>query len=355
MKYTSSEGWSIDSANWAVNTLIRMYKRGEIDYNSKVQRDFVWTKKTSSKYIQSLFWGMLGYNIPQLYSKKGNIYYSIDGQQRSLTLIKYVNNEYPLVGLGNCTVNVDGVEHKINGKFFKQLDERLQEIFMDFQLNISLLENATESVEAEFFERANSGVRVSSKDVAFSKSVSKDEILELANHEIFIPMFPKQADKTTQRKEVVIKTYIAINETVPDYSDNHYKKVTSETLFEEDDITAIKSVYDKVLSAYKIILIQNPEIAKTIMRKTHFLSYIAFVERFEDPDQFAKWLMLFYKEPPEEYKVAATQQTTSLRHIKARVEVVKESVDKFLSNKNTEKYGLTRSAEYFKRKLDKDD
>lgn len=331
MKYTSPEGWSVDSAHWAVNTLVRMYKRGELEYNSKVQRDFIWSKKNSSKYIQSLFWGMLEYNIPQLYSKKGNIYYSIDGQQRSLTLIKYANNEYPLVGLGDTVVNVDGVNHKINGKFFRQLDERLQEMFMDFQLNVTILENASESVEAEFFERANSGVHVSSKDVAFSKSVSKDEILELANHEIFTPMFPKQADKTTQRKEIVIKTYIAINETVPDYSDSHYKKVTSETLFKEDDISVIESVYNKVLSAYKIILIKDSEIAKIIMRKTHFLSYISFVERFENPDQFVKWLMLFYKNPPEEYKVAATQQTTSLRHIRARVEIVEKSVDKFLS------------------------
>lgn len=330
MKHTSPEGWSIDSASWAVNTLIRMYKRGEIDFDSKVQRDFVWTKKTSSKYIQSLLWGMLVYNMPHLYSKHGNVFYSIDGQQRALTLIKYVNNEFPLVGLEKYPVNIDGKIHKINGKYYKQLEPRLQEIILDFQINVAILEDAPESVEAEFFERANSGVYVSRKDVSFSKSNSKDEILELAEHEIFKPMFPNQKDKLTPRKEIIVKTYITMNETVPDYSQKHYDKVMTETQFDEEDVSAIKFAYDKILSAYKMILIQDKDIAEMMLKKTHLLSYISFVDKFETPEKLAKWLMDFYTNMPEEYQGAATQQTTSLRHIRARTEAVKKSVEKFL-------------------------
>ena len=330
MKHTSPEGWSIDSASWAVNTLIRMYNRGEIDFDSKVQRDFVWTKKTSSKYIQSLLWGMLVYNMPHLYSKHGNVYFSIDGQQRALTLIKYVNNEFALVGLENYPVNINGTIYKINGKYFKQLDPRLQEIILDFQINVAILEDAPESVEAEFFERANSGVYVSRKDVSFSKSNSKDEILELAEHEIFKPMFPNKKDKLTPRKEIIVKTYITINETVPDYSQKHYDKIMEESSIGKDDVETIRSVYDKILSAYKFVLIQDKDVAEMMLKKTHFLSYISFTDKFETPEQLAKWLMLFYKEMPEKYATASKQQTTSLRHIRARAEAVKASIDEFL-------------------------
>ncbi len=333
MKHTSPEGWSIDSASWAVNTLIRMYKRGEIDFDSKVQRDFIWTKKTSSKYIQSLLWGMLVYNMPHLYSKHGNVYFSIDGQQRALTLIKYVNNEFALVGLENYPVNIDGEIHKINGKRFKDLQPRLQEIILDFQINVAILEDAPESVEAEFFERANSGVYVSRKDVSFSKSNSKDEILELAKHEIFTPMFPNQKDKLTPRKEIIVKTYIAVNETVPDYSQKHYDKVMTETEFDEDDILKLKSVYDKILSAYKIVLIQDKDIADMVLKRTHLLSYISFVDKFENSAQLAKWFLDFYKDVPEEYHGATVKQTTNLRNIKVRSEIVGKSIEDFFERR----------------------
>ncbi len=121
-----------------------------------------------------------------------------------------------------------------------------------------------------------------------------------------------------------------MNETIPDYSQKHYDKVMTETQFDEEDVSVIKSAYDKILSAYKIILIQDKDIAEVILKKTHLLSYISFADKFETPEKLAKWLMEFYSDMPEEYQGASTQQTTSLRHIRARTEAVRKSVEKFL-------------------------
>jgi len=305
-----------------------MYKRGEIDFNSKVQRDFVWTKKISSKYIQSLLWGMLVYNIPHLYSKHENIYFSIDGQQRALTLIKYVNNEFALVGLENFPVIIDGVSHNINRMKFNNLPPKMQERILDYQIPVTVLENATDQVEAEFFQRANSGVVVSRKDVFFAKSTSKDVILELCQHPIFDVIFPKRKNQMSPRKEIVIKTYIALNEIVADYSQKHYAEIVSMD-FDEEDVEVIKTAYDKVLAAYKYVLINNSSIATMMLKKTHLLAYIGYIDMFLDEKSCAEWVLKFYGDMPSEYVEACSNGTAKAKNVAVRTDIVGKSIRNF--------------------------
>ena len=91
------------------------------------------------------------------------------------------------------------------------------------------------------------------------------------------------------------------------------------------------SVYDKVFEAYKNVLIKDKEVSNMIMKKTHFLTYVAFVEQFESVDKLAEWLILFYGNMPTEYAEASKQQTTSNKNTTTRINIVKESVEKFLN------------------------
>ena len=93
----------------------------------------------------------------------------------------------------------------------------------------------------------------------------------------------------------------------------------------------IMSVYDKVFEAYKNVLIKDKEVSNMIMKKTHFLTYVAFVEQFESVDKLAEWLMSFYGNMPTEYAEASKQQTTSNKNTTTRINIVKESVEKFLN------------------------
>ena len=86
-----------------------------------------------------------------------------------------------------------------------------------------------------------------------------------------------------------------------------------------------------MFEVYKTILVKNKEIATSIMKKTHFLTYVAFVEQFESVDKLAEWLMLFYGNMPTEYVEASKQQTTSGKNTATRISIVKESVEKYLN------------------------
>lgn len=317
--------------SWSVNSFKKRFEKGEINFDNPIQRGIVWNKVMSSLYIHSLLYDVLVYQKPFLVSKKENGWDVLDGKQRGTSLIKFINNEYALTGLQKePSIILRGEPYNINGKYFKQLDEDLRMKILDFQIDMAILENAPVEIEALFFNRSNGGRAMAKIDLARSKNRSIEVVKEIAQHEIFKAMF---SDKTLQRlpqDEIVVKTWQALNETDPDYSSKHFNDLMEELEITDENKQQIMSVYDKVFEAYKKVLIKDKGMANLIMKKTHFLTYIAFVEQFETADKLAEWLMSFYENMPIEYVEASKQQTTGGKNTATRINIVKESVEEFL-------------------------
>lgn len=317
--------------SWSVNSFKKRFEKGEINFDNPIQRGIVWNKVMSSLYIHSLLYDVLVYQKPFLISKKENGWDVLDGKQRGTSLIKFINNEYALTGLQKePSIILRGEPYNINGKYFKQLDEDLRMKILDFQIDMAILENAPVEIEALFFNRSNGGRAMAKIDLARSKNRSIEVVKEIAQHKIFKAMF---SDKTLQRlpqDEIVVKTWQALNETDPDYSAKHFNDLMEELEITDENKQQIMSVYDKVFEAYKKVLIKDKGMANLIMKKTHFLTYVAFVEQFETADKLAEWLMLFYGNMPTEYVEASKQQTTGGKNTATRINIVKESVEKFL-------------------------
>ena len=318
--------------SWSVNSFKKRFEKGKINFDNPIQRGIVWNKVMSSLYIHSLLYDVLVYQKPFLVSKKENGVDILDGKQRGTSLIKFINNEFALTGLQKePSIILRGEPYNINGKYFKQLDEDLQMKILDFQIDMAILENAPVEIEALFFDRSNGGKAMAKIDLARSKNRSIEVVKEIAQHEIFKAMFSdKQLIKLPQ-DEIVVKTWQALNETDPDYSSKHFNDLMEELEITDENKQQIVSVYNKVFEAYKNVLIKDKEVSNMIMKKTHFLTYVAFVEQFESVDKLAEWLMLFYGNMPTEYVEASKQQTTSNKNTTTRINIVKESVEKFLN------------------------
>ena len=318
--------------SWSVNSFKKRFEKDEINFNNPIQRGIVWNKVMSSLYIHSLLYDVLVYQKPFLVSKKENGWDVLDGKQRGTSLIKFINNEFALTGLQKePSIILRGKPYNINGKYFKQLDEDLRMKILDFQIDMAILENAPVEIEALFFDRSNGGKAMAKIDLARSKNRSIEVVKEIAQHEIFKAMFSdKQLIKLPQ-DEIVVKTWQALNETDPDYSAKHFNDLMEELEITDENKQQIMSVYDKVFEAYKNVLIKDKEVSNMIMKKTHFLTYVAFVEQFESVDKLAEWLMSFYGNMPTEYAEASKQQTTSSKNTTTRINIVKESVEKFLN------------------------
>lgn len=318
--------------SWSVNSFKKRFEKDEINFNNPIQRGIVWNKVMSSLYIHSLLYDVLVYQKPFLVSKKENGWDVLDGKQRGTSLIKFINNEFALTGLQKePSIILCGKPYNINGKYFKQLDEDLRMKILDFQIDMAILENAPVEIEALFFDRSNGGKAMAKIDLARSKNRSIDTVKEIAQHEIFKAMFSDKVLQKLPQDEIVVKTWQALNETDPDYSAKHFNDLMEELEITDENKQQIMSVYDKVFEAYKKILVKNKETANLIMKKTHFLTYVAFVEQFETTDKLAEWLMSFYGNMPTEYVEASKQQTTSGKNTATRINIVKESVEKFLN------------------------
>ena len=175
-------------------------------------------------------------------------------------------------------------------------------------------------------------------DLARSKNRSIDIVKEIAQHDIFKAMFSDKVLQKFPQDEIVVKTWQALNETEPDYSAKHFTELMEELVITDENKQQIISVYDNTFEAYKKVLISDKEIANLTMKKTHFLTYVAFVERLETADKLAEWLMVFYGNMPTEYVEASKQQTTGGKNTAIRISIVKESVEKFL-NSDTQSVG----------------
>lgn len=136
-----------EASDEGVGALIARYEDGDIVIDVDCQRGDVWDVKRASKLVESV---MMGLPLPLFYAFELPEYSElIDGKQRFLSLIKYVNNEYKLTGLK--------VLKRLNGKYFKDLEQADQRLIKNHKLHMYSIHAETEEAKYEIFERLNTG------------------------------------------------------------------------------------------------------------------------------------------------------------------------------------------------------
>ena len=91
----------------------------DIITNPDYQRKYVYDDKRASKLVESI---LLGIPIPIIYlcEEEDGTLSVIDGQQRIISFVRYMKNEYPLDKLTKLT--------DLNGLYYKDLDKRIQRL-----------------------------------------------------------------------------------------------------------------------------------------------------------------------------------------------------------------------------------
>ena len=73
---------------WTAKALANQMAKGKVNFDNAVQRGLVWDKDKKSLLIHSMLYG---YAIPAMYfTKENGIYDSLDGKQRSNTIVGYL-------------------------------------------------------------------------------------------------------------------------------------------------------------------------------------------------------------------------------------------------------------------------
>ena len=104
-----------------VRGLVTRLREGEIIV-PRWQRDFVWTPKMASTFIESL---LLGLPVPGIFLARDpetKQFYIVDGQQRLRSLMGFYEEKFP-VGRGNRKFTLRGVVSRFEGRAYNDLDE----------------------------------------------------------------------------------------------------------------------------------------------------------------------------------------------------------------------------------------
>lgn len=140
MKYSNVE--------WTIGQLMDLINCNRINLRPPYQRNFIWSSKDQKLLIESLH---KGYPLPNFFilKNKDNTYEMVDGQQRAITIHKFINNEFA----------------DLHKKYYR---EYAANSFINYRLNVVLLEDFKNGIESkeEFFYLVNKrGVQLNPSEV----------------------------------------------------------------------------------------------------------------------------------------------------------------------------------------------
>lgn len=154
--------------------------RKELVIDPDFQRNAVWESRQKMELVESV---LMGIPIPVMYlfEMRDGTKQVVDGRQRITALLDFLNNKFALKELN--------ILRKLNGKFFKDLDLKLQGIFEDYQLFFYIIQPPTpERVKYDIFDRVNrGGTNLNSQEMrnALYRGMATDLIKEIAESKAF--------------------------------------------------------------------------------------------------------------------------------------------------------------------------
>jgi uncharacterized protein with ParB-like and HNH nuclease domain len=212
MKY-----YDYDTVEYPIEVIVEKYHEGlENDdgdiYIPDYQREYVWSNKRKSKFIESI---ILGIPIPYIFfADVDGRYEIVDGSQRIRTLDSFLYNELQLQDLEKLTT--------LNGFCFKDLSISRQRRIKNKSLKmIALSEKTDPKARFDLFERINTGSD-ELKPIEIRKGAYSGKfynfITECAENQLFKKLCPVSENRTlrAEPQEMVLR-FFAYSEDLKNY------------------------------------------------------------------------------------------------------------------------------------------
>ena len=344
-KILKLEGASIP---WTYKQLHKFIGQEKVSFDNLVQRSYVWEIKRRSEFIWSI---IMGYPIPPIYAKRGEtdneavkVYDVLDGQQRSLTVSKFLNDEYALSDLKPIPyIDDEGNEQEIDisGKKFSELDEEIQDAICDRSVSIFYFDDISQEQQAEMFRRLNNGKPLSTKSRVLASCKNIDGLLEIGSHVLFDEMLTKRARENKNQAVITMKAWCMLYQNIEDVS---FESKVFNPMLEKTDITETQKrelnyVFDYAMRVHNGILEKGKKkIAKKMYTETHFISLVPFLSKADDenidPDMVADWIIEFFDSDNEtsvsnDYNMASSRGSAKPMNIQTRHKTLADSYEIF--------------------------
>ena len=227
-------------------------------------------------------------------------------------------------------------EININGFYFSQLEECIQEAIKEATLSVVIINNPTEDEMSEYFYYLNNGMALTSTVKARANAKSKKELRELGDHEIHKSVYSEKMIKVFENEKFVVRSYVMLYDEELRMSPRSIDKLMEAVVITNDQKKEIMKIYDRMMNMRR--LIEDKKVAKKVVTRTHTLSIVPIVKKSIDDNlsdkQMADWFAHFFSGKnatpiSESYKRCATLSTTSKESIRTRVSELEKSYNTF--------------------------
>lgn len=339
--------------SYTIKKIIENIGSGNIVFNHPMQRKpGQWNNEQQSLLVHSI---LGGYAIPQTYVLQifdGDFdsFSVLDGKQRFTTIYDFVNDGFqlsddvPVVNIQKRKVVTDEngerhaenvtEEYEIAGKYFSELDGKLQEKIKDYEFSVIMLANCTDEEIEDQFYRLNNGTALT-KDQK-TRVILGDELAEFIDKQENKEIFTEKSYFTSlQRKRGEVQTCIL--QTLMLIMDFPFKNFNNDAVMEfaswfrknhkNSDLEYCEDIFDKLNMA--IPAQDNPN---KLMKKTNIPILAYHVQTADELgisiEDYGKWIQQFFDAYTTncEYASYCGQASTSKAKVKARLDYVEKQL-----------------------------
>ena len=262
---------------WSIKKLYDTYKKELLNLSPPYQRNFIWAISDQQYLIESL---KKNNPIPNFFllKKEGNKLEMVDGQQRSRTIISYIDRQFK----------------DIHGKFFEKTSDSL---FFDFEFPVTIISDTEgESIEKFYAIVNKTGIHLNKPEVRkadFYHTNYLKLVTDITNSKLFkgLGIFTDATLKRMNDIEFVAELVVLIKNGHVEKKENmdeYFRKDLS-----QEDCTTIKSKFNSVLT--KISLLNKIFKLNMSRYKQRNDFYTLFDFLLSNPAIELETIMYFYK------------------------------------------------------------
>lgn len=290
---------------YTLDMYLRKNRKGDIDNNADVQRNFVWNNEQINELVVTVLTD--DYIPPIILGEETNSrLHIVDGGQRTAALIKYrygnhkitSSIENSIIPYKKKAASEDGkiiyedAVFDIKNKTFEKLPDELKEKFDEYQIETVIHESCDSFIISRYIKRYNNHVAMNTEQKAFTyidKFASR--IREIVNSKFFVECNNySEKDKTKGVERIVVESMMCMNhfdnwKTQPKPA---FKYLNDHAAEEEFDMFA-----DNLHRLEKII---TKDIKNIFNKKDSFI-FLTLFDKFArlglDDEKFAEFLREF--------------------------------------------------------------
>lgn len=297
---------------YTLDMYLKKNRKGDIDNNADVQRNFVWNNEQINELIVTVLTD--DYIPPIILGEESNSrLHIVDGGQRTAALIKYrygnhkitSSIENSIIPYKKKTLDKDGktiyedAVFDIKNKTFEKLPDELKEKFDEYQIETVIHESCDSFIISRYIKRYNNHVAMNTEQKAFTyidKFASR--IREIVNSKFFVECNNySEKDKTKGVVErIVVESMMCMN-----HFDNW--KTQPKLAFKYLNDHAVEEEFDMFAdNLYRLENILTVDIKNIFNKKDSFI-FLTLFDKFArlglDDEKFAEFLREFqYKLRP---------------------------------------------------------